>query len=84
MVETSVTFPEISEPSGELLQVRDLTVNFPTDDGIVQAVRGVSFTLHEREVLGIVAEVRPDHRRGLLPRRRHPHDARAGEAGTAW
>jgi peptide/nickel transport system ATP-binding protein len=41
---------------GPLLEVRDLTVGFPTEDGIVNAVRGVSYTLAEREVLGIVGE----------------------------
>ena len=40
----------------EVLRVEDLTVGFPTEDGIVQAVRGVSYTLREREVLGIVGE----------------------------
>ena len=36
--------------------MEDLTVGFPTEDGLVRAVRGVSYTLHEREVLGIVGE----------------------------
>jgi len=36
--------------------VEDLTVKFPTEDGVVNAVRGVSYTLAEREVLGIVGE----------------------------
>ena len=40
----------------EILRVEDLTVGFPTEDGLVQAVRGVSYSLHEREVLGIVGE----------------------------
>ena len=40
----------------EVLRVEDLTVGFPTEDGLVRAVRGVSYTLHEREVLGIVGE----------------------------
>ncbi len=40
----------------EVLKVEDLTVGFPTEDGLVRAVRGVSYTLHEREVLGIVGE----------------------------
>jgi peptide/nickel transport system ATP-binding protein len=39
-----------------LLEVTDLAVSFPTDDGLVTAVRGVSYTLAEREVLAIVGE----------------------------
>jgi peptide/nickel transport system ATP-binding protein len=39
-----------------LLTVEDLSVRFETDDGIVQAVDGLSFELAEREVLGIVGE----------------------------
>ena len=34
----------------------DLNVRFPTDDGVVHAVRGVSYTLRSGEVLGIVGE----------------------------
>nr|WP_245880525.1 ABC transporter ATP-binding protein [Streptomyces zhaozhouensis] len=40
----------------EILTVDDLTVEFPTDDGVVRAVRGLSYTLRSREVLGIVGE----------------------------
>jgi oligopeptide/dipeptide ABC transporter ATP-binding protein len=39
-----------------ILTVDNLTVDFPTDDGAVHAVRGVSFTLSPGEVLGIVGE----------------------------
>jgi len=39
-----------------ILTVEDLTVRFPTDDGLVQAVRGVSYDLYGGEVLGIVGE----------------------------
>ena len=45
---TSVTAP--------LLEVRDLGVDFDIGRGQVHAVRGVSFTLHPRDRLGIVGE----------------------------
>ncbi len=39
-----------------VLEVENLVVSFPTDDGLVKAVDGVSFTLAEGETLGIVGE----------------------------
>ncbi|HET9076930.1 MAG TPA: ABC transporter ATP-binding protein [Acidimicrobiales bacterium] len=39
-----------------LLEVNDLHVSFPTIDGLVQAVRGVSFSVEKGQTLGIVGE----------------------------
>ena len=39
-----------------LLQVKNLTTRFYTDDGVVHAVNGISYTLAEGEVLGVVGE----------------------------
>ncbi|WGF88581.1 ABC transporter ATP-binding protein [Marinivivus vitaminiproducens] len=39
-----------------LLEVADLAVDFALPDGVIEAVRGVSFTLHARESLAIIGE----------------------------
>ena len=39
-----------------VLEVENLTVSFPTDEGTVQAVRGVGFSLQPGRVLGIAGE----------------------------
>ena len=44
-----------AEPSA-MLDIRDLRIHFPTDDGLVKAVDGVSFTLDRGRTLGIVGE----------------------------
>ena len=43
-------------PDESFLALRDLQVHFPTDDGIVKAVNGLSFTLERGKTLGIVGE----------------------------
>ena len=43
-------------PDRELLEIRDLRVHFPTDDGLVKAVDGVSYSLDKGRTLGIVGE----------------------------
>jgi len=39
-----------------LLEVRDLTVSFETEDGVVQAVDGVSYSVERGQALGVVGE----------------------------
>lgn len=39
-----------------LLEVKNMSVDFTTDQGLVHAVRDVSFSVGEKEVLGIVGE----------------------------
>jgi peptide/nickel transport system ATP-binding protein len=56
-VTTDEPFPVLgSAPPEELLEVRDLRVHFPTDDGLVKAVDGVSYRIDRRRTLGIVGE----------------------------
>jgi peptide/nickel transport system ATP-binding protein len=47
---------EAAQLSSAMLEVRDLRVHFPTDDGLVKAVDGVSFSLDRGKTLGIVGE----------------------------
>src|SRR5262245_44811408 len=42
--------------TGAMLEVRDLCVHFPTDDGLVKSVDGLSFSLERGKTLGIVGE----------------------------
>ncbi|MFC4049624.1 ABC transporter ATP-binding protein [Actinomadura syzygii] len=44
------------EASGAFLDVRDLKIHFPTDDGLVKSVDGLTFQLERGRTLGIVGE----------------------------
>ncbi len=48
--------PAGASGEGHLLDVQDLRVSFRTEDGTVQAVDGVSFTIDRGEVVAIVGE----------------------------
>ncbi len=42
--------------TGHVLAIQNLRVGFPTDEGTLQAVDGVSFDVHENEILAVVGE----------------------------
>ncbi|MFE0603825.1 ABC transporter ATP-binding protein [Streptomyces sp. NPDC058892] len=48
--------PVAGRPAEAFLDVRDLKVHFPTDDGVVKSVDGLSFQLEKGQTLGIVGE----------------------------
>ena len=48
--------PRQAQPGPPLLTVRDLRSYLATSQGVVRAVDGVSLTVHEAEILGIVGE----------------------------
>ncbi|CAM5319633.1 Oligopeptide transport ATP-binding protein OS=Streptomyces glaucescens OX=1907 GN=appD PE=3 SV=1 [Streptomyces glaucescens] len=63
MTELSKTGAAVGEPAPAagaattaFLEVRDLKVHFPTDDGLVKSVDGLSFQLEKGKTLGIVGE----------------------------
>jgi len=57
-VSTQTLVEGAAAPSGAhaFLDVRDLRIHFPTDDGLVKAVDGLTFSLEKGRTLGIVGE----------------------------
>jgi oligopeptide/dipeptide ABC transporter ATP-binding protein len=48
--------PTPPEQGGPLLEIEDLRVTFPTEEGEVLAVRGIDLTVYPGETLGVVGE----------------------------
>ncbi|TVT62296.1 ABC transporter ATP-binding protein [Amycolatopsis rhizosphaerae] len=42
--------------SGSVLSISDLKISFPTDDGIVEAVKGIGFEVNPGEIVAVVGE----------------------------
>jgi oligopeptide/dipeptide ABC transporter ATP-binding protein len=53
---TPISLDNGAKSTDAVLDVDNLTVEFPTDDGVVQAVRGVSYQLRRGDSMGIVGE----------------------------
>ncbi|GIH96413.1 ABC transporter ATP-binding protein [Planobispora siamensis] len=51
-----MTTPSASPAPGSFLELRDLRIHFPTEDGLVKSVDGLSFKLERGKTLGIVGE----------------------------
>src|SRR3989304_1775374 len=51
-----MTIVQTRPVSDHLLEVRNLTTRFDTEEGIVKAVNGISYTLDEGETVGVVGE----------------------------
>jgi peptide/nickel transport system ATP-binding protein len=54
--QVTVAEESASAPPSAFLEVRDLKVHFPTDDGLVRSVDGLSFAVDRGKTLGIVGE----------------------------
>jgi peptide/nickel transport system ATP-binding protein len=54
--EAATTVDAFGDRPSALLDIRDLRIQFPTSDGVVKAVDGLSFTLDRGKTLGIVGE----------------------------
>jgi len=56
VVEAKKALQDASRMVGLLLGIRNLSINYHTFEGTVQAAREVSFNIHEKEAYGIIGE----------------------------
>jgi peptide/nickel transport system ATP-binding protein len=75
---------ESAPAMSSMLDVRDLRIHFPTDDGLVKAVDGVSFTLDRGKTLGIVGESGSGKSVTSLGIMGLHHGTRANISGKIW
>ena len=54
--EEKKSIQDFSKTGGPLLSVRNLSINYHSFEGTIQAVRDVSFDIHEKEAYGLIGE----------------------------
>ena len=53
---TEATTPVSTGSSSSILSIEDLHISFPTEDGIVDAVKGIGFSVEPGEIVAVVGE----------------------------
>src|SRR3977135_2936804 len=56
LVSTEATSASFVGTSGSVLSIADLTISFKTEDGIVEAVKGIGFDVAPGEIVAVVGE----------------------------
>jgi peptide/nickel transport system ATP-binding protein len=56
LVSTEATSADVAGVSGSVLSIADLSVSFRTEDGVVDAVKGIGFDVKPGEIVAVVGE----------------------------